>query len=270
MIDAVGNVQSILVLGGTSDIAMATIERLTSARLNRVVLAGRPSPVLEDAATRVRSLGVQNVSTIAFDATDPTRHCDVIDAVFDGGDIDVVVFAVGVAMGVGTVGSELEIERNPAAAVTIAMTNYVGPMNAGLLVAQRIRKQGHGFLAFITSVAGERPRKSTFVYGSTQSAIDSFAVGLGESLRGTGGRVLVIRVAKVATKQLGGTAQLGGTTVATGSRTAAAASASAVASAIAVGLRRKHSHVVYVPSSLRAKMRGVRHIPTNVFRHLPS
>ncbi len=266
MIDAVGNVQSILVLGGTSDIAMATIERLTSARLNRVVLAGRPSPALEDAATRVRSFGVQNVSTIAFDATDPPRHCDVIDAVFDGGDIDVVVFAVGVAVGVGTVGGELEIERNPAAAVTMAMTNYVGPMNAGLLVAQRIRKQGHGFLAFITSVAGERPRKSTFVYGSTQSAIDSFAVGLGESLRGTGGRVLVIRVGKVATKQLGGT------TVATGSRTATAtaASAVAVASAIAVGLRRKHSHVVYVPSSLRAKMRGVRHIPTNVFRHLPS
>ncbi len=253
MIDAVGNLQSILILGGTSDIAMATIERLTSARLDRVVLAGRPSPGLEDAATRVRSLGVSHVATVPFDVADPRRHSDSIDAAFEGGDIDVIVFARGVMV------DEKELADNPITAVTMANTNYVGPMNVALLVAQKVRMQGHGMLVFVASVAGERPRRSTYIYGSTQSAIDSFAVGLGMSLRGSGGRVLVIRVESVRTKLLPPDVAGDATT-----------EPAAVATAIADGLRRKGSHVVYVPSSLRTKMRGVRHLPTKVFRRLPS
>lgn len=243
MIDALGNVQSILVLGGTSDIAMATIERLASARLNRVVLAGRPSPTLEDVAQRIRAMGIATVTTIPFDAADPRRHSEVIDEAFDGGDIDVTLVAAGVGY------EQQDLETNPDLAVRMATTNFVGAMSAGLRVGQRIRIQGHGAIVFVTNVAGRRPRRSTFVYGATQAGIDNFAVGLGKSLRGSGGRVIVIRVDSVRTKLLNPAAD-GPATI---DRTV-------VASAIADGLRRRGNRVTYLPASLRT---------SNLLRRIP-
>ena len=37
----------------------------------------------------------------------------------------------------------------------------------------------------LSSVAGERVRRSNFVYGSSKAGIDGFYLGLGEALRGT-------------------------------------------------------------------------------------
>ena len=69
MIDAVGNPQSILLLGGTSEIGLATVEAFASDRPLRVVLAGRASPRLEEAQARLEARGCA-VEVIPFDARD--------------------------------------------------------------------------------------------------------------------------------------------------------------------------------------------------------
>ena len=56
----------------------------------------------------------------------------------------------------------------------------------------------------LSSVAGERVRRSNFVYGSTKAGMDGFYLGLGEALRGTGARVLVVRPGFVHTKMTEG------------------------------------------------------------------
>ena len=48
-----------------------------------------------------------------------------------------------------------------------------------LAVATRLRRQGHGRLVVLSSVAGERARRANFIYGSSKSGLDAFAQGLG-------------------------------------------------------------------------------------------
>lgn len=95
MKDAFGLPQSLLVLGGTSEIALATARRLIARRTRTVWLAGRPSPALEQSAADLRALGA-DVHTVAFDALDPESHETALGKVFTEGDIDMVLLAFGI------------------------------------------------------------------------------------------------------------------------------------------------------------------------------
>ncbi len=97
MKDALGAVESVLVLGGGSDIAIATCEKLARRRHARVVLAGRKPESLESAATAIKRAGASEVHTVAFDATDFATHEQFVAQTFDTyGDFDVVLVAFGV------------------------------------------------------------------------------------------------------------------------------------------------------------------------------
>lgn len=135
MKDAFGIPQSLLILGGTSEIALATARRLVVRRTRMVWLAGRPSPALESAATQLRSLGAV-VHTVAFDALDPESHETVLGKVFAEGDIDMVLLAFGI------LGDQAYDEREPVAAVRVAQTNYTGAVSAGLVSARALQAQG--------------------------------------------------------------------------------------------------------------------------------
>ena len=67
-----------------------------------------------------------------------------------------------------------------------------------------MRRQGHGVIVALSSVAGERVRRSNFVYGSTKAGMDGFYLGLGEALRGTARGVLVVRPGFVHTRMTEG------------------------------------------------------------------
>ena len=64
MLDALGEPQSVLVLGGTSEIALATIKEMPRNRLRRVLLAGRPSPALDAAVAELKGLNIQGVESV--------------------------------------------------------------------------------------------------------------------------------------------------------------------------------------------------------------
>lgn len=250
MNDALGDPQSLLVLGGTSEIALAVVDRLATGHLRRVVLAGRDSQALNAAAQRVRGMG-PDVAIVAFDAEDVDRHPRALETAWAGGDVDVVLLAFG------QLGDQTRTENDPVHAVQLVRVNFVGAVSIGTLVAQRLRAQGHGVLVVLSSVAAERPRRSNYVYGSTKAGLDAFATGLGDALRGSGARVMVVRPGFVRTRM-------------TVDRPEAplATTPAAVADAIADGLRRRRE-VVWVPGVLRYVMIGVRHLPRAVFRRLP-
>ena len=73
MKDGLGRVDSVLVLGGTSEIGLATARALVAGGTRRVILAGRNSRSLEEAAAAFGATPAQ-VSIEAFDATAVAEH----------------------------------------------------------------------------------------------------------------------------------------------------------------------------------------------------
>ncbi|MFF8969577.1 decaprenylphospho-beta-D-erythro-pentofuranosid-2-ulose 2-reductase [Streptomyces sp. NPDC014995] len=250
MKDAFGLPQSLLVLGGSSEIALATARRLITRRTRTVWLAGRPSIALESAACELRDRGAE-VRVVAFDALDPESHEAVLGKVFAEGDVDLVLLAFGV------LGDQAHDERDPVAAVRVAQTNYTGAVSSGLVAARALQAQGHGSLVVLSSVAGERARRANFIYGSSKAGLDAFAQGLGDALYGTGVHVMVVRPGFVRSEM---TAELDEPPFAT--------TPEVVATAIELGLRRR-SETVWVPGLLRVVMSVLRHVPRGIFRRLP-
>ena len=74
MRDALGEVQSVLVLGGTSEIALAVVERLVASRCTTVVLAVRRPEAAETELRRLRARGATTAEAVAFDARDVASH----------------------------------------------------------------------------------------------------------------------------------------------------------------------------------------------------
>lgn len=254
MRDALGTVQSVLVLGGTSEIGLAIAEQLAGPRSATVVLAGRDQTGLKSAADRLRRSGAGRVETVAFDAADTAGHEEAVAeaARLAGGDLDVVVIAFGL------LGDQERDEAGGEGAVRVATTNYVGAVSAGLATARYLKKQGHGAVVALSSVAGERVRRANFIYGSSKAGMDGFFQGLADSLAGTGVRVLIVRPGFVRTRMTAGMAEA-----------PMATTAEAVASATVAGLR-SGRNVVWVPGQLRLVFTVFRHLPRPVWRRIPA
>jgi len=251
MRDALGALESVLVLGGGSDIAVATVKELAKERTRTVVLAGRDTAKLEPVADQLRAAGVTTVDLVEFDASKPDTHPAVIDRVWaDHPDLDLVLLAFGV------LGDQEAFEADPIAAADAAVVNYAGAVSSGLAVAQHLKDQGHGTLAVITSVAGERARADNFVYGSTKAGLDAFTQGLGDRLAGSGASVMAVRPGFVRTSM---TEHMEDGPMAT--------TADAVAKDIVTGLRHG-SHTVWSPAKLRYVFAVLKVLPRPVWRKL--
>jgi len=250
VIDALGSVGSLLLVGGTSDIAVATAHRYLAERPLRIVVAARDTPRRAAVADELRAAGGQ-VEVVDFDADDPGSPARMVAEAAAGGDIDVAVVAFGL------LGDADQLRSDAAAVARLAQVNYVAPTVVGTVLAERMRRQGHGVVVALSSVAGERPRASNFVYGSTKAGLDAFYSGLADSLVGSGVSVLVVRPGFVRSKM---TAGLPDAPLAT--------TPEAVAEAIVTGVRRGR-HTVWVPGTMRVVMSVLRHVPRPVFRRLP-
>ncbi|WP_193605323.1 decaprenylphospho-beta-D-erythro-pentofuranosid-2-ulose 2-reductase [Nocardioides dongkuii] len=251
MIDATGRPQSLLLLGGTSDIALAVAEAYAARAAGlRVTLAARPTPRRDEAVRRLERAGCR-VEAVDLEARSPESQEAAVRAAAAGGDVDLAVVAYGL------LGDNERSWTDVAAGVELAEVNYVGPLAAGIALGEVVREQGHGVVVALSSVAGERPRRSNFVYGSTKAGLDAFYTGLGEALREHGGHVLVVRPGFVRSKMTEG---LDPAPLATDPGAVAAAVLAAVDA-------RKEQ--IWVPGSMRAVMSALRHVPRPIFRRLP-
>lgn len=250
MINALGAPQSLLLLGGTSDIALAIARSYANRGPLRVVLAARPSERRTAAAAELTGLGCE-VSEVDLDARDHGSHAATIDAAFADGDVDIAVLAFGL------LGDAEQAWVDPELALELAEVNYTAPVHLGVLLANKMRAQSHGRIVALSSVAGERVRRSNFVYGSTKAGFDGFFLGLGEALKSHGVRVLVVRPGFVRSKMTEG---LDAAPLSVTPEEVATATIAALAA------RRE---LIWVPTPMRFVMSGLRHVPRPVFRKLP-
>ena len=158
---------------------------------------------------------------------------------------------------VGLLGDQEQAWQDPAAAVRLVQVNATAAVSTGVLVAERLRRQGHGAVVALSSVAAERARRSNFVYGAGKAAMDAFYTGLREAVRPDGVRVLVVRPGFVRSRMTEGLPAVPLSTT-----------PEVVAEAVADALVRRRE-VVRVPAALGPVMAVVRALPAPVFRRLP-
>jgi decaprenylphospho-beta-D-erythro-pentofuranosid-2-ulose 2-reductase len=250
MRDGLGGVQSVLVLGGASEIGLAITAALVHSGASTVTLAARRPERLEATASELRRRGAK-AELAEFDADAVDMHSKAIGRMFrEQGDVDVVVLAFGVLP------APERLDGDPDAALEVLRTNTLGAASALLHSAECMRRQGHGTIVLLSSVAAERARRSNPVYGASKAGVDALAQGLGDRLRPSGVRIMVVRPGFVRTRMTRG---LAAAPLSVGPND--------VARAVVDGLRRD-ADVVWVPPPLRWVMAGVRHLPRPVFRRI--
>ncbi|MDO5534704.1 MAG: decaprenylphospho-beta-D-erythro-pentofuranosid-2-ulose 2-reductase [Propionibacteriaceae bacterium] len=252
MIDATGNPQTILLLGGTSEIGLAIVGEYLSGAPARVVLGVRPGDDRTDATVAaLTGQGAREVVVLDFDATDTDAHPAFLDAAWAGGDVDVAIVAFGV------LGENEELWADQRKAVQAAQVNYTGAVSVGVLLGQRMQAQGFGQIIAMSSAAGLKVRRSNFVYGSTKAGLDGFYTNLGDALAPSGVNVLVVRPGQVRTRMSAHVKEAPLTV-----------NPDQVATWV-VDAARAGKRVVWTPPAFEAVMLVLRHIPAPIFKRLP-
>jgi decaprenylphospho-beta-D-erythro-pentofuranosid-2-ulose 2-reductase len=242
----------VVVIGGTSEIALAIVRALAKTTPREVALLGRDSGRLAQAATALARAGCEQVSTIEVNADQTGRHEAAVAAAFERlGGADIVVLAVGL------LGERGGLPDDVPGALDVLRTNVVGAGSLLIQAARRLDAQGHGTLIVLSSVAGERVRAANVVYGAAKAGLDGLAQGLGDALRAHGVRVLIVRPGFVHTRMTHGLAS-----------PPLATTPDDVARAVVRALDRG-SAIVWAPASLRWLMLALRTLPRSIVRRLP-
>ncbi|GGG99737.1 SDR family oxidoreductase [Silvibacterium dinghuense] len=240
----------ILCLGATSAIAEATL-RIFAERGASLFLVARSAEKLEAVAADLRTRGAAAVATHVMDLDDTAAHPAMLtSASLNLGTIEMALLAHG------TLGDQPEAEVSYPAAEAILGTNFLAPVSLITWLANYFEQSKQGTLAVISSVAGDRGRKSNYVYGSAKGALSLFLDGVRNRIDRAGVQVLTIKPGFVATPM---TAHL--------PRSPLFASPDTIARGIVQAVE-KRKDVVYLPAFWALIMFIIRSIPGRIFKKL--
>jgi decaprenylphospho-beta-D-erythro-pentofuranosid-2-ulose 2-reductase len=241
---------NILIIGATSAIAEATA-RLWAAEGARLYLVGRRLDKLDLVAADLTARGARVLSAL-LDADDLDRHAAVVDAAFrDLGHVDIVLIAHGMLP------DQRHCEQDCESMLRTLRTNAVSVLSLLTLIANKMEAQASGVIAVIGSVAGDRGRKSNYVYGSAKAMVRTFMEGLAGRMNGRGVRVIEIKPGFVDTPM-----------TAAFEKSALWAAPQTVAAVIHAKIARSPSGSYYVPAYWRLIMLVIRGLPARILHRL--
>jgi short-subunit dehydrogenase len=187
--------QTILILGATSDIAVAMARQFASRGCD-VQLAARHPEQLAPLASDLRIRYGVNTTTYAFDACDFAAHGSFYQALTPKPDVTICVF--------GAMVDEDVAAKDWDAALRMMLTNYVGAVSILNLVAHDYLQRRAGVIVGLSSVAGDRGRASKLIYGSSKAGFSAYLSGLRNKLAASGVHVLSVKPGFVSTRMTAG------------------------------------------------------------------
>ncbi|HEY0162138.1 MAG TPA: SDR family oxidoreductase [Edaphobacter sp.] len=242
--------RKILVLGATSGIAEATC-RIWATQGASLFLVARNADKLAAVAADLRARGAAFVDTAVADLDDTDSHPALLaHAVNSLGGLDVAYLAHGI------LGDQTRAEQEFNTAAHILHTNFMAPVSLVTWLANYFVQRRAGVIAVLSSVAGDRGRKSNYVYGSSKAGLSAFLDGLRNRIDREGVTVLTIKPGPTKTAM---------TSAMKGSEKFA--DVNAVAKAIVTAID-KRVDTLYVPFQWQPIMFVIRHIPERVFKKL--
>jgi len=240
--------KSILILGATSDVAVATARRFAEEKYT-ILLAARDKENLGRIASDIAIRTQTDVRPVLFDAEDTASHAHFYSSLGITPDVTVCVF--------GYLGDQQRAEHDWAEASRIIQVNYTGAASILSVVANDYARLGKGTIVGISSVAGERGRQSNYFYGSAKAGFTAFLSGLRNRMVTRGVHVVTVKPGFINTKMTAGMplpkpitaepVQLG----------------NAIFKAVA-----KKKNVIYVLPIWRIIMLIIRNIPEGIFKKL--
>lgn len=237
--------QKTLILGATSAIA-AEVAQLCAQRGDRLFLVGRDPDKLSRLVALVPN-AVVGYACCDLDELDQAE-ARVADWLKQLGGLDRALIAHGY------LGDQQRSEHDCDYAQKIIVTNFTSAVSLLLPLANFLEAQGHGHLAAITSVAGERGRPRNYTYGASKSALTCYLEGLRSRLYRSGVRVHNLKLGPVDTPMSAGHPK----NVLWGEK-------QTVARGIVRAMQRRW-HVSYLPRSWAVVMAIVRVLPEFVFQ----
>ena len=181
----------VLIIGAKSDIAKATAREYAKQGYD-LYLAARNSEELAEFAQDIITRTQRIVKLLELDILNYKSH----QAFYDNLDEK----PLGVISAIGYLGDQEKAESDFSEAQQIMDTNYTGVVSLFNIIANDFEKRRSGFMVGISSVAGDRGRKSNYIYGSAKAALTAYLSGLRNRLYDAQVHVLTVKPGFVATK----------------------------------------------------------------------
>lgn len=234
---------SVLLLGARSDIGGEIAQRVCAGR--EVVLAARGRRGLADIEQRLLAAGATAVRAVDFDAADLESHRTIVR---EAGEVTTAIVAFGI------LGDQARAEHDEEHAAHIAVVDYAAQVSMLTVLADVM---SHGHIFAFSSIAGWRPRRANYVYGSTKAGLDAFCQGLADRLHGTDVALITARPGFV----------IGSMTE--GMKPAPLSVTPDVVADAVVGAMGKGSRTVWIPRTLQLLAWVMRCVPRPVWRRMP-
>ncbi|ADW71440.1 SDR family oxidoreductase [Granulicella tundricola] len=242
--------RKILVLGATSGIAEATC-RIWAQQGASLFLVGRNQQKLDAVAADLKTRGASYVDTAVADLDDTSSHPALLaHAINSLTGMDIAYLAHGV------LGDQAAAEQNFKTAAQILHTNLISAVSLLTWLANFCVQRHAGTLAVLSSVAGDRGRKSNYVYGASKAGLSAYVAGLRNRVDREGVHVITIKPGPTKTAM---TASMPGSEK--------FADVNKVAATIVKAIDNRTDNL-YVPFQWQPIMFIIRHIPERVFKTL--
>lgn len=182
-----------VIFGATSAIAVE-VARLFAGQQHELVLVARHAEKLQAVADDLTARGAARVETIVSDLSGWEKHEALLQEVAERvPDYHQVLIAHGV------LSDQAACERSVSETMKQLDINFLSVVSLVTHIANRFESQKRGVIAVISSVAGDRGRKSNYVYGTAKAGVSAFLQGVRNRLHGSGVRVVTIKPGFVAT-----------------------------------------------------------------------
>lgn len=185
----------ILLIGAGSDIGRP-LAFLYAKQGYGIYLASRNLDKLErDAADLMIRFGII-AQAYYLDVTDISTHGDFYQSLPER--------PYGIICLAGLLGDQSIAENDFTAASQILTTNFIGCVSILNIVAADLEQRREGFIVGVSSVAGERGRKSNYIYASAKAGFTTYLSGLRNRLYRSRVCVLTVHPGFIRTKMIEG------------------------------------------------------------------
>jgi decaprenylphospho-beta-D-erythro-pentofuranosid-2-ulose 2-reductase len=246
------NKKKIVIVGATSAIADHCARLWMEKQPADLTLVGRDAQRIERVATDIKVRSPESeIRIVQAEFLDPEAIKATVENIVQSVDVDVVLIAHG------SLPDQAACQDDLTACREALDINGISPVLYAEAFVQHMAKANYGTIALIGSVAGDRGRKSNYVYGAAKGLVTRYAQGLQHRFAGTGVKVVLIKPGPTDTPM---TAHLK-------SKGAKLASVESVAKQIVEGVEAGKT-VIYAPGKWWLIMMVIRHLPALVFNKM--